>query len=81
MVWFTYHEYEMHVGTGVTAGQDESRVAGLGTPPLFLYSIWTLVNVGCRKLPKIVGHWKQNCPLFSAPLAIPMIVCHITEEL
>ncbi len=36
MVGFTYHEYEMHVGTGVTAGQDESRVAGLGTPLLLI---------------------------------------------
>jgi hypothetical protein len=33
LVGFTYHEYEMHVGTGVTAGQDESRVASLGKPP------------------------------------------------
>jgi hypothetical protein len=36
LVGFTYHEYEMHVGTGVTAGQDESRVAGLGMLPLLI---------------------------------------------
>ncbi len=71
----------MHVGTGVTGGQDESRVAGLGKLLLLIQYLDTSKKSAAGKFVKSSVIWSKIVPYFRLPWQSHMIVCHFTEEL